>query len=152
MSYNITLISILKFIGSEEERESVHRAFQYSSRRQHQMALYGGEEHNVQFELSPPEGAKVGEELKVVAKLKNTTSEERNVRGKFTAIQAFYTGVRARAIATKDIEVTLSADGGTVFTIHFHILTFPRLRLLSSKVQGCKDFWKLPKPCHVGIH
>ena len=26
------------------------------------------------------------------------------------------------------------------------------LRLLSSKAQGRKDPWKLPKPCHVGIH
>ena len=31
-------------------------------------------------------------------------------------------------------------------------LTLPMLRLLSSKAQGCKDFWKSPKPCHVGIH
>ena len=26
------------------------------------------------------------------------------------------------------------------------------LRLLSSKEQGCKDFWKSSKPFHVGIH
>ena len=26
------------------------------------------------------------------------------------------------------------------------MLTFPKLRLLSSKAQGCKDFWKLSKP------
>ena len=26
------------------------------------------------------------------------------------------------------------------------------LRLLSSKAQGCKDFRKSSKPCHVGIH
>ena len=32
------------------------------------------------------------------------------------------------------------------------ILTLPMLRLLSSKAQGCKDFWKPYKPCHVGIH
>ena len=25
------------------------------------------------------------------------------------------------------------------------------LWLLSSKAQGCKDFWKPSKPCHVGI-
>ena len=25
-------------------------------------------------------------------------------------------------------------------------------RLFSSKTQGCKDFWKSSKPCHVGIH
>ena len=31
-------------------------------------------------------------------------------------------------------------------------LTLPMLRLLSSKPQGCKDFWKSSKPCHVGIH
>ena len=31
-------------------------------------------------------------------------------------------------------------------------LTLPMLRLLSSKEQGCKDFWKLSKPCHVVIH
>ena len=28
----------------------------------------------------------------------------------------------------------------------------PMLRLLSSKAQGCKDFGKTFKPCHVGIH
>ena len=32
------------------------------------------------------------------------------------------------------------------------LLTLPMLRLLSSKAQGRKDFWKSPKPCHVGIH
>ena len=26
------------------------------------------------------------------------------------------------------------------------------LRLFSSKAQGCKDFCKQSKPCHVGIH
>ena len=31
-------------------------------------------------------------------------------------------------------------------------LTFPMLRLLSSKAQGCKDLWKPSQPCHVGIH
>ena len=30
-------------------------------------------------------------------------------------------------------------------------LTLPMLRLLSSKAQGCNDFWKPSKPCHVGI-
>ena len=30
--------------------------------------------------------------------------------------------------------------------------TLPMLRLLSSKVQGPKAFWKSSKPCHVGIH
>ena len=31
-------------------------------------------------------------------------------------------------------------------------LTLPVLRLLSSKAQERKDFYKLPKPCHVGTH
>ena len=31
-------------------------------------------------------------------------------------------------------------------------LTLPMLRLLSSQEQGCKDYWKWSKPCHVGIH
>ena len=31
-------------------------------------------------------------------------------------------------------------------------LTLPMLRLLSSEVQGCADFWKSSKPSHVGIH
>ena len=31
-------------------------------------------------------------------------------------------------------------------------LSLPMLRLLSSKVQGRKDSWKLSKPCHVGTH
>ena len=33
-----------------------------------------------------------------------------------------------------------------------HYLTLPMLRLLSSKAQGCKDFQKPSKHCHVGIH
>ena len=41
--------------------------------------------------------------------------------------------------------------------IHEHlfeylIYTLPMLRLLWFKSQGCKDFWKPSKPCHVGIH
>ena len=31
-------------------------------------------------------------------------------------------------------------------------LTLSMLKLLSSKAQGCKDFWKPSKPSHVGIH
>ena len=31
-------------------------------------------------------------------------------------------------------------------------VTLPMLRPLSSKTQGCKDFRKSSKPCHVGIH
>ena len=31
-------------------------------------------------------------------------------------------------------------------------ITLRMLRLLSSKTQGCKDFWKTSKPCCVGIH
>ena len=31
-------------------------------------------------------------------------------------------------------------------------LTFPMLRLQSSKAKGRKHFWKPSKPCHVGIH
>ena len=31
-------------------------------------------------------------------------------------------------------------------------LTLPMLRLLSSKAQECKVFWKPSKPCHLGIH
>ena len=31
-------------------------------------------------------------------------------------------------------------------------LPLPMVRLLSSKEQGCKDFGKPSKPCHVGIH
>ena len=33
-----------------------------------------------------------------------------------------------------------------------YILTLLMLRLLSSKAQGCKYFWKTPKPCHIGTH
>ena len=32
------------------------------------------------------------------------------------------------------------------------ILTLPMPSLLSSKAQGCKDFWKPSKPCLVGTH
>ena len=31
-------------------------------------------------------------------------------------------------------------------------IIFPMLRLHSSEAQGCKDFCKPSKPCHVGIH
>ena len=45
----------------------------------------------------------------------------------------------------------------TLFLAMFHLwctypLTLPMLRLLSSKEQRCKYFWKPSKPCHVGIH
>ena len=38
----------------------------------------------------------------------------------------------------------------TIIPVPF--LTLPILRLLSSKAQGCKVFWKTSKPCQVGIH
>ena len=33
----------------------------------------------------------------------------------------------------------------------WYFFTLPMLRLLPSKVQGCKDFRKSSKPCHVGM-
>ena len=32
------------------------------------------------------------------------------------------------------------------------LVNLPMLRLLLSKAQGCNDFWKPSKPCHIGIH
>ena len=32
------------------------------------------------------------------------------------------------------------------------MLSFPLLRLLSSKTEGHKDFWKPSQTCHIGIH
>ena len=40
----------------------------------------------------------------------------------------------------------------TVFAEDNTYLTLPMLRLLSSKPQGCKDFWKPSKSCHVSNH
>ena len=34
----------------------------------------------------------------------------------------------------------------------YYVLTLSMLRLLSAKEQGCKQFLKPSKPCHVGIH
>ena len=36
--------------------------------------------------------------------------------------------------------------------IQINPLTLPMLRLLSPRVQGCKDFYKQSKPCHIGFH
>ena len=45
-----------------------------------------------------------------------------------------------------DTSVTILLLGGMLR------LTLSMLRLPSYKAQGRKDFWKLSKPCHVGIH
>ena len=37
-------------------------------------------------------------------------------------------------------------------SLSINCLTLPMLRLLLSKAQGCKHFWKPSKPCHVGIY
>ena len=51
-------------------------------------------------------------------------------------------------ILTKFFAVWYNID----FFLNDTILPLPMLRLLSSKAHGCNDFWKTPKPCHVGIH
>ena len=38
------------------------------------------------------------------------------------------------------------------FFFLYTVFTLPMLRLLSTKAQGCKSFWKPSKPCHDGIH
>ena len=39
------------------------------------------------------------------------------------------------------------------YQLHTHIhIALPMLRLLSSKAQGHRAFWKPSKPCHVGLH
>ena len=37
------------------------------------------------------------------------------------------------------------------YLVNAWMLTLPMLRLLLSEAQGCKDFWKPSKTCHVGI-
>ena len=40
----------------------------------------------------------------------------------------------------------------TLFSMYASSLILPMLRLVSSKAQWRKDFWKPSKPCHFGIH
>ena len=56
---------------------------------------------------------------------------------------------------SKNIQAFLGATGAHCYNFILTQdwdLTLPMLRVLSSKAQGCKDFWKTSKPCHVGIH
>ena len=45
-----------------------------------------------------------------------------------------------------------AASAGPLSRMDLAGLALPVLGLLLSNAQGCKDFWKTSKPCHIGIH
>ena len=57
----------------------------------------------------------------------------------------------ARSIIKISLRYCIVTEISILYCI-MKILTLPMFRLLSSKAQGHKDFWKPSKPCLVGIH
>lgn len=94
--------------GSIEERNCVHRAFRYSSRKESK--VYDIKEPDVKFDLISPEKVTLGEDFKLEVKLKNITDEKRSVHMKISAVASFYTGVPSKHIASESIEETLEPN------------------------------------------
>ena len=60
--------------------------------------------------------------------------------------------ILSKLILNSKVMIESSKDLDVNHKSNFQALTLPMLWLPSSTAQACKDFRKLSKPCHVGIH
>ena len=85
-------------LGSEEEREAVHRASRYSSRKD--QGVYDLPEPDVCFDLETPEDAEVGQDFEIKVRMKNKVAKQRSVNMRVTLVISFYTGVTSEQVTT----------------------------------------------------
>ncbi|ELT93168.1 hypothetical protein CAPTEDRAFT_156823 [Capitella teleta] len=101
--------------GSAEEREAVHKAFRYSSRRKHQ--VYDVPPPDVTFTLDAPDEVTVGDDFTVFIELKNTTEEQRTVSVRLSAVCSYYTGVTSERVATNHYTESLGPGENKKFDL-----------------------------------
>jgi len=93
--------------NSKDERRVVEFVHKYSSRAEQE--IYDKDSHDVVFDLDVPE-AKMGEDFKVVAKVKNMSKSKRSVKGRITLLSSFYTGIPGKRIKGQQFTVEVGPE------------------------------------------
>ena len=110
--------------GSDEERESVARAYQLSNRRRDLDKFYHYDEgDDVQMTFKPEmndDGT-----VSFLFSAKNTASERRTLSCSFTAMATYYTGVTANELDKAKKRMILKSGKGKYFQIVF-LVSFTR--------------------------
>ncbi|KAK3799550.1 hypothetical protein RRG08_019350 [Elysia crispata] len=100
--------------GSPEERKVVAFVKQCGTR-----AEFITPEHvrDVEFKIIIQEGAVLGKDFQIVARLKNKAKEVRHIRGRMTVLSSFYTGVPGKRIKGSRFDVDVLPNGESDLTL-----------------------------------
>lgn len=101
--------------GSEEERDAVKLAFQFSSREEHE--IYKSEVEDVEFRLEVADTVYAGNSFEVAVVVENKSENTRNIKVNFTAVLSFYTGVPAKKLKGYKLQFLLNSNAGNVLLV-----------------------------------
>lgn len=101
--------------GSEEERDAVKFAFQFSSREEHE--VYKPEVEDVEFRLEVGDTVYAGNSFDVAVVVENKSENTRNIKVNFTAILSFYTGVPTKKLKGYKLQFLLNSNAGKFWLV-----------------------------------
>ena len=96
--------------GSEEERNAVKYAFQFSSRTEHEIYQYQSED--VEFRLDVRNTVYMGNSFDVAVVVENKSENTRNIKVNFTAVLSHYTDVPVKKLKTYKLQFLLNSKAG----------------------------------------
>ena len=108
--------------GSQEERAAVHVAVEKQSLSNYANVYGAKQDPDVTFELVDIDQLKMGEDLKMILKVKNTSNEWRTIGVSITLSTMYYTGVTAEMVKTEGFEVSLNGEEGNILLFNLYYL------------------------------
>ena len=96
--------------GSEEERDAVKFAFQFSSRTEHE--VYKSEVEDVNFRLDVEDIVYAGNSFDAAVVVENNSEKTKNIKVNFAAVLSFYTGVPAKKLKGYKLQFLLHSKAG----------------------------------------
>ncbi|RUS87044.1 hypothetical protein EGW08_005197, partial [Elysia chlorotica] len=94
--------------GSPEERKVVAFVKQCGTRAEY---ITPETTKDVEFKIVTQEGAVLGKDFQIIARLKNKSKEIRHIRGRLTVLSSFYTGVPGKRVKGSKFDVDVLPDG-----------------------------------------
>ncbi|XP_068710899.1 protein-glutamine gamma-glutamyltransferase K-like [Montipora foliosa] len=95
--------------GSEEERRAVRLAFNFSSRKEHEIYVEPKHE-DIHFHLEAGDSVYVGNSFDATVVVRSESEETREILVNLTAIMSFYTGVTAKKLKSYKQKFPLKAQ------------------------------------------
>ena len=96
--------------GSEEERDAVKFAFQYSSRIEHE--IYKPEVEDVEFRLEVEDIVHAGNSFDAAVVVVNKSENTQNIRVNLAAVLSYYTGVPEKRLKGYKLKFLLNSNAG----------------------------------------